>query len=79
MYGLRFKRPNETFVFLLQIGGGGRLKLSDGIRVWWSDPPSGVTWESYEATEGHLVESKAGATKTAANLVKGDPANSGAH
>lgn len=69
-YGLRFKRLDGVFVSLLQIAGGGRIKLSDGARVWWSRPPPGVTWEAYPATKGHVCDTQAAAKETAKNLAE---------
>lgn len=68
-WGLRYSSV-EGVVCLIQIAGGGRLRLKCGGREWWSRPPSGARWEPYRAFLGQTYETREDAEEVIANLTR---------
>jgi hypothetical protein len=67
-YGLRcFNRGRE--IVLMQIGGGGRLRLRCLGREWW-EHPCFDNWDVYPALVGERYPSEEMARSVAANLVR---------
>jgi hypothetical protein len=68
-YGLRyFDGPRE--IRLMQIGGSGRVKLSDGNCAWWEDhrPLLSVHWQVYETEIGQTYSDRKAAEMVSFNL-----------
>ena len=59
----------EGVVCLMQIAGGGRLRLKSGEREWWSKPPHDAAWEAYQTSIGQTCDSKEAAEEVIANLI----------
>lgn len=55
-------------ICLMQIAGGGRLRLLCEGRAYWSQRPRGVVWEAYPTTQGETFATKEAAEKVIANL-----------
>ena len=66
-WGLRYSTV-EGYVCLMQIAGGGRLRLGCGERDWWSRRVGGVGWEAYPSAIGQTYETKEKAEEVIANL-----------
>lgn len=77
-YGLRFRRPDSTYVILLQIAGGGRIRLTNGARTWWARRPLRVSWEVFETTKGHQFVSAERASEAARDLAVAKTESDGA-
>jgi hypothetical protein len=58
----------EGFVCLMQISGGGRVRLGREGRMWWSRRPNGVAWEAFPSSEGQTYATKEAAEEVIANL-----------
>jgi hypothetical protein len=66
-WGLRYSTV-EGVVCLMQIAGGGRLRVRCNGREYWSRRPSGAAWEAYPAATGETFASKEQAEQVIANL-----------
>lgn len=69
-FDLRFRRADDSVITLVQIAGGGRLRVTDGARTWWTKPPSHTTWEVFDADDSGAFQSKERAQEAAQNLTK---------
>jgi hypothetical protein len=68
-WGLRYSTV-EGVVCLLQIAGGGRVRLGCGHREWWARPPRNVAWEAFPSHTGQTYETRADAEEVIANLMQ---------
>lgn len=76
-YGLRFHDGKNT-ITLMQISGGGRIRVSGGGRDWWTSPNITREWEVYaDAEVGQTYGNLRLAQQVAINLTKGRPSQDG--
>lgn len=66
-WGLRCSTV-EGDVWLMQLSGGGRLRLRCGEREWWARPPLGVTWEVAPSSSGQTYPTRESAVAVAERL-----------
>jgi hypothetical protein len=69
VYGLRYIKDGRT-ITLVQIGGGGRLRLQSGGKRWWSKRLPGVVWEVYETKDDSGFATRDLAEDVARNIAK---------
>lgn len=67
-FGFRYIDADKE-VRLMQISGGGRLRVSDGQRDWWTKSKTTIPWEIYETDIGHTFDDRATAEMVLRNLV----------
>lgn len=68
-WGLRYSTV-EGVVCLMQIAGGGRLRLRRGSREWWSRSPRNVAWEAFPSDAGQTFATRVEAEEVIANLTR---------
>lgn len=67
-FGLRYTDGDDQ-MHLVQISGGGRLRVSNGRKKWWISGSATIPWEVYETEIGHTFKTRADAEMVLRNLV----------